>query len=125
MNVCIEHGIQGATQAVERKDAIVIVDTIRASTTYVNAFGSGVERIVPCASREDLTLRLKKYPNSVKSGERQCRKIEGYEYGSSPKEMSVIFTVALLFHASAKVGCKLIASENIRIDSSYCLLLIN
>ena len=58
MNVSIGHGIQGATQAVKRKDAIIIVDTIRASTTYVNAFGSGVEKIVPCASREDLLIRL-------------------------------------------------------------------
>ena len=84
MRVTIEHGIEGATRAVRRKDAIIIVDTIRASTTYVNAFSSGAERIVPCASREDLEDRLSNYPDSVKSGERQCRKIEGYDYGSSP-----------------------------------------
>ena len=85
MRVVIEHGIEGATRAVSRKDAIIIVDTIRASTTYVNAFSSGAERIVPCASREDLEHNLSvKYPDSVKSGERQCRKIEGYDYGSSP-----------------------------------------
>ncbi len=47
MNIIIEQGIQGASKAVERKDAIIIVDTIRASTTYVNAFSSGVKRIVP------------------------------------------------------------------------------
>ena len=76
MNVVVEHGIDGATSAVERKDAIIIVDTIRASTTYVNAFGSGAKRIVPCASKEDLIGRLDKYPNSVRSGERLCKKIE-------------------------------------------------
>ena len=53
------------------------------------AFSSGVKRIVPCASREDLLTRLEKYPESVKSGERKCKKIEGYDYGSSPREMSV------------------------------------
>ena len=52
MNIVIEHGISGASKAVDRRDAIIIVDTIRASTTYVNAFSSGVKRIVPCASRE-------------------------------------------------------------------------
>ena len=67
MNVVIEHGIAGASRAVDRNDAIIIVDTIRASTTYVNAFSSGVKRIVPCASREDLLSRLEKYPNSVNS----------------------------------------------------------
>ena len=41
MEVKIEHGIDGAKLAVSRNDAIIIVDTIRASTTYVNAFASG------------------------------------------------------------------------------------
>ena len=91
MNIVIEHGIVGASQAVNRKDAIIIVDTIRASTTYLNAFSSGVKRIVPCASREDLLVRLDKYPNSVRSGERLCKKIEGYDYGSSPKEKDNCF----------------------------------
>ena len=112
MNVCIEHGIQGATRAVERKDSIVIVDTIRASTTYVNAFGSGIERIVPCASMEDLILRLKKYPNSVKSGERQCRKIEGYEYGSSPKEMSVTDLTGKTMLSSTTNGSRMVVASN-------------
>ena len=89
MKVVIDHGIAGATRAVARQDAIIIVDTIRASTTYVNAFGKGVNRIVPCSSREDLTNRSEKYPDCVKSGERQCKKIEGYDFGSSPKEMSL------------------------------------
>ena len=88
MNVSIEHGIDGAKVAVSRSDSIIIVDTIRASTTYVNAFSSGAKRIVPCSSRKDLEFRLQKYPNAVRSGERLCKKIEGYEYGSSPKEMS-------------------------------------
>ena len=112
MNVSIEHGIQGAARAVERKDAIIIVDTIRASTTYVNAFGSGVERIVPCSSREDLILRLEKYPNSVKSGERQCRKIEGYEYGSSPKEMSVTDLTGKTMLSSTTNGSRMVVASN-------------
>tara|TARA_B100001094_G_scaffold164972_1_gene159731 strand:+ start:723 stop:1397 length:675 start_codon:yes stop_codon:yes gene_type:complete len=112
MNVSIGHGIQGATQAVKRKDAIIIVDTIRASTTYVNAFGSGVEKIVPCASREDLLIRLEKYPNSVRSGERQCKKIEGYEYGSSPKEMSAINLTGKTMLSSTTNGSRMVVASN-------------
>lgn len=112
MNVSIEHGIQGASKAVKTKDAIIIVDTIRASTTYVNAFGSGVERIVPCASREDLLIRLEKYPNSVKSGERQCKKIEGYEYGSSPEEMSVINLTGKTMLSSTTNGSRMVVASN-------------
>ena len=43
MQVRIEHGIDGAKNAVSRGDAVIIVDTIRASTTSVNAFASGAK----------------------------------------------------------------------------------
>ena len=67
MKVNIEHGIDGAKAAVLRSDSIIIVDAIRASTTYVNAFSSGAKRIVPCSSRKDLETRLEKYPNAKKN----------------------------------------------------------
>ena len=47
MQVNIEHGIEGAKVAVSRNDSIIIVDTIRASPTYVNAFARGATRIIP------------------------------------------------------------------------------
>ena len=112
MNVVVEHGIDGATSAVERKDAIIIVDTIRASTTYVNAFGSGAKRIVPCASKEDLIGRLDKYPNSVRSGERLCKKIEGYEYGSSPKEMSIANLNDKVILSSTTNGSRMVVASS-------------
>ena len=111
MNIVIEHGIAGASQAVNRNDAIIIVDTIRASTTYVNAFGSGVKRIVPCASREDLLNRLDKYPNSVRSGERLCKKIEDYEYGSSPKEMSIASLDGKIMLSSTTNGSRMVVAS--------------
>jgi len=88
MEIRIEHGVGGAKNAVSRGDAVLIVDTIRASTTYVNAFASGAKRIVPCSSREHLSEKFSQYPDSLKSGERFCKKIEGYDLGSSPVEMS-------------------------------------
>ena len=88
MQVNIEHGIEGAKVAVLRNDSIIIVDTIRASTTYVNAFASGATRIIPCSSRDHLDEKMQIYPYALKSGERLCKKIEGYDLGSSPEEMS-------------------------------------
>ena len=123
MNVVIEHGIAGASRAVDRNDAIIIVDTIRASTTYVNAFSSGVRRIVPCASREDLLSRLEKYPNSVKSGERLCKKIEGYDYGSSPKEMSIADLNDKIMLSSTTNGSRMVvasAASSCVVMGSFC-----
>ena len=111
MNIIIEHGIEGASRAIERKDAIIIVDTIRASTTYVNAFSSGAKRIVPCASRDDLDARLAHYPNSVKSGERLCKKIEGYDYGSSPKEMSMANLNDKIMLSSTTNGSRMVVAS--------------
>ena len=123
MNIAIEHGIDGASKAAERKDAIIIVDTIRASTTYVNAFSSGVKRIIPCASREDLRNRLDKYPNSVKSGERLCEKIEGYDYGSSPKEMSIADLDDKIMLSSTTNGSRMVvasAGSSCVVMGSFC-----
>ena len=123
MNVVIEHGIAGASKAVDRNDAIIIVDTIRASTTYVNAFSRGVKRIVPCASREDLLSRLEKYPNSVKSGERLCKKIEGYDYGSSPKEMSIADLNDKIMLSSTTNGSRMVvasAGSSCVVMGSFC-----
>ena len=112
MNIVIDHGIDGATRAVVRKDSIIIVDTIRASTTYVNAFSSGAIRIVPCSSREDLVFRMQKYPNSVKSGERQCKRIEGYDFGSSPKEMSLADLSGKIMLSSTTNGSRMVVASH-------------
>ena len=114
MKVNIEHGIDGAKAAVLRSDSIIIVDTIRASTTYVNAFSSGAKRIVPCSSRKDLETRLENYPNAVRSGERHCKKIDGYEYGSSPKEMSKADLNGKTILSSTTNGCLLYTSPSPR-----------
>ena len=123
MNVSIEHGIDGAKVAVSRSDSIIIVDTIRASTTYVNAFSSGAKRIVPCSSRKDLEIRLQKYPNAVRSGERLCKKIEGYEYGSSPKEMSNADLVGKTILSSTTNGSRMVVASSqspLVVMGSFC-----
>ncbi|MEC9332476.1 MAG: 2-phosphosulfolactate phosphatase, partial [Candidatus Thermoplasmatota archaeon] len=62
MKVNIEHGLEGAETAVLKRNAIVIVDAIRASTTYVCALANGASRIIPCSSREHLSEKFEDYP---------------------------------------------------------------
>ena len=123
MKIVIAHGIQGASDAVKRKDAIIIVDTIRASTTYVNAFSRGIKKIVPCASRDDLLRRLERYPEAIRSGERLCKKIEGYEYGSSPKEMSKANFEGKIMLSSTTNGSRMVvasAGSSCVVMGSFC-----
>ena len=110
MEVSIEHGFKGAETAVSRGDVIVIVDAIRASTTYVCAFANGASRIVPCSSREHLSEKFKDYPNSLKCGERLCKKIEGYDLGSSPVEMSSTDLTGKVLLSSTTNGSRMVVA---------------
>ena len=123
MQVKIRHGIEGAELAVSSKESIIIVDTIRASTTYVNAFASGAVRIVPCSSREHLDKNMKNYPDALKSGERLCRKIEGYDLGSSPEEMYNADLTGKTILSSTTNGSKMVVASSaspLVIMGSFC-----
>ena len=123
MQVKIEHGIEGAERAVSRQDSIIIVDTIRASTTYVNAFSSGAIRIVPCSSREHLDEKMITYPQALKSGERLCKKIEGYDLGSSPEEMSKTNLEGKIILSSTTNGSRMVVASSkspLVIMGSFC-----
>jgi 2-phosphosulfolactate phosphatase len=123
MRVNIEHGIDGAKLAVSRGDAIIIIDTIRASTTYVNAFGSGAKRIVPCSSQDHLNLKSLDYKNALKSGERLCKKIEGYDLGSSPEEMFNADLEGRIILSSTTNGSKMVVASSgsfLVVMGSFC-----
>ena len=123
MQVRIEHGVKGAKNAVSRGDAVIIVDTIRASTTYVNAFASGAKRIVPCSSREHLSEKFNQYPDSLKSGERLCKKIEGYDLGSSPVEMSKTDLSGKVLLSSTTNGSRMVVAcsdSPLTVMGSFC-----
>ena len=87
MHIKIKQGINEAHADAKRGDIVVIVDVIRASTTYVVALSCGVEKIIPCSSLNDLEKKRKFYKNALRAGERECIKIAGYDLGSSPTEM--------------------------------------
>ena len=123
MRVSIEHGIVGAKLAVSRGDAIIIVDTIRASTTYVNAIGSDAESIVPCSSQEHLAVKSLDYKDALKSGERFCKKIEGYDLGSSPEEMSNADLKGRTILSSTTNGSKMVVASSgsfLVVMGSFC-----
>ena len=123
MRVSIEHGIAGAKLAVSRGDAIIIIDVIRASTTYVNAFASGAKKIVPCSSRDHLESKSLEYQNALKSGERYCKKIEGYDLGSSPEEMFNSNLDGKVILSSTTNGSKMVVASSgsfLVVMGSFC-----
>jgi len=70
--------------------AVVVIDVLRATSTIVSALAAGAKAIVPAASSEEvvrLTSNLEKN-GIVLAGERRLVKIEGFNLGNSPREMT-------------------------------------
>ena len=84
MKVEILEFVEGARKA---KGVVVIIDVFRAFTVACYAFDAGAVRII-ATSEISNALQLKlKYKNSVLVGERDEKKIEGFDFGNSPTEI--------------------------------------
>jgi 2-phosphosulfolactate phosphatase len=79
--------IEGAKRA---KGSAVIIDVFRAFTTAAYVMANGAKLIIPVGSLED-ALKLKRVnPEWVLIGEREGRRVEGFDYGNSPWEVSEV-----------------------------------
>lgn len=64
-------------------DVAVVVDVLRASSTIAAALAAGHDRVL-CVAEVEVARRLRG-PNRTLAGERQCRRIEGFDLGNSPR----------------------------------------
>jgi 2-phosphosulfolactate phosphatase len=84
MKVEIVEFVEGARNA---KGVAVIIDVFRAFSVACYAIDAGAVRII-ATSEVSEAFRLKNvYKNSVLVGERDEKKIEGFDYGNSPTEI--------------------------------------
>lgn len=102
---------------------VIVVDVFRASTTITTAIAAGARFVLPVADVEQAVRLIEPYSRgeALLGGERECRRIEGFDLGNSPREYTrekvggkvVVFTTtngtrALLSAADAGtvlVGC--------------------
>jgi 2-phosphosulfolactate phosphatase len=69
---------------------VVVIDVLRATTTIVTALANGAKAVVPAATSEEavrLTANLERN-GYLLAGERRSLKIEGFQLGNSPREMT-------------------------------------
>jgi 2-phosphosulfolactate phosphatase len=64
----------------------VVIDVIRATTTMCQALASGYERVFCTAEVEDARKLREDLGEGVLGGERNARRIEGFDLGNSPRE---------------------------------------
>ncbi len=84
MKVEILEFVEGAKKA---RGLAVIIDVFRAFSVECYAFDSGALRVIATGSIDDAFSLRKKYKNSVLAGEREEKKIEGFDFGNSPTEI--------------------------------------
>jgi 2-phosphosulfolactate phosphatase len=84
MKVEIAEFVEGARNA---RGIAVIIDVFRAFTVACFAVDAGAVKIIATSEVSEAFLLKKKYKNSVLVGERDEKKIEGFDFGNSPTEI--------------------------------------
>ncbi len=67
--------------------AAVIIDVFRAFSTACYAYDSGATRIIAAANSEEAFRLKRNYRNCVLVGEKDEKKISGFDFGNSPTEI--------------------------------------
>jgi 2-phosphosulfolactate phosphatase len=84
MDIRIYEFVDGAKKA---RGVTVVIDVFRAFSTACYAFDSGASRVIATETVESALKLRKKYRNSVLAGERDEKKIVGFDFGNSPTEL--------------------------------------
>ncbi|HPM87064.1 MAG TPA: 2-phosphosulfolactate phosphatase [Bacteroidales bacterium] len=88
MNPNMEFDILEFAEGAKRASGLaVIIDVFRAFSVACYAAEGGASGIIATASVEEAFNLKRKYKNSVLVGERNERKIDGFDYGNSPTEI--------------------------------------
>jgi len=84
MKIEILEFVEGAGKAT---GLTVIIDVFRAFSVACYAFEAGAARLIATGDIDEAFELQKRYRNSVLVGERNERKVEGFDYGNSPTEI--------------------------------------
>lgn len=82
IDVCLSPELMHLYKPEDR--TVVVVDILRATSCMVTAFAHGVQSITPFANAEECKAMKKK--GFITSGERDGKKVEGFDKGNSPFE---------------------------------------
>ncbi len=68
--------------------SVVVIDVLRATSVIVHALSEGATEILPVEAVEEAFRKVMLYPSgtTLLGGERQNRRIEGFDLGNSPRE---------------------------------------
>lgn len=83
LEVCLTPGLLPLYPVDDK--VVVVIDVLRATTTMCVALDQGAEKVIPVETIEEC-LTYKGKDGYILAGERNGRKIEGFDFGNSPFE---------------------------------------
>jgi len=99
MKIDILHLCEGARQA---KGLTVIIDVFRAFTVAPYLYHRGAGRVIPVEKVETAFQLKEQFPDCVLVGERNEKKIPGFDFGNSPSAiLSFDFTRKTVIHTTS------------------------
>ena len=85
MEINILQLTEGAKKA---RGTTVIIDVFRAFSTACYLFAAGAARIIPVEQVEEALQMKAQLPDAILLGERHEKKVEGFDFGNSPTQLS-------------------------------------
>jgi 2-phosphosulfolactate phosphatase len=85
MQIEVSDFVAGARQA---RGVAVIIDVFRAFSVACYAYARGAKRIIPVAEIDKALALRRDHPEYLAIGERGGRRVEGFDFGNSPSEIS-------------------------------------
>jgi len=108
--------LEFAKGASDARGVAVIIDVFRAFSVACYASDAGASRLIATGSIDDALLLKGKYRSSVLAGERNEKKIEGFDFGNSPTEILKCDLTGKTFIHTTTAGTQgLVCAENAEI----------
>jgi 2-phosphosulfolactate phosphatase len=89
MKVDVALSVNDIKQDEIQKKTVIVIDSLRATSTILTALYQGSKRVIPVETVGQ-ALQYNGHENTVLIGERYCKKVNGFELGNSPLELSTI-----------------------------------
>jgi 2-phosphosulfolactate phosphatase len=85
MRIEVTDFVEGARKA---RGVAVVIDVFRAFSVACYAYARGAKRIIPVAEIDKAISLRREHPEYLAIGERGGKRVEGFDFGNSPTEIS-------------------------------------
>lgn len=110
-----------ATDAGIRDRIVVAIDVLRACTTICTAFAQGAEKVIPADSPVAAkNLRATLGDHALLCGEREGKKVSGFDFGNSPSEYTADAVGGKTLVLSTTNGSKVLAKSEAAREVVVC-----